>query len=183
VYVSGGTDLANETQNRPLSPDTRYESKLPNEPNNPFVFRPLVQRDHYLKAQRLRSRVAAQRLRNRIGHVHRDSVIPKICLRSAEDVDPLPRLDKVSAVRDAVEKLIADVYAGKLHPRVAAGLAPRLNLQLRAVEATDLERHSPRWSISWLKTRRRALWKGTAKGENVIPASRTGQNSEGQAER
>jgi hypothetical protein len=54
--------------------------------------------------------------------------------------DPLPRLDKVSAVRDAVEKLIGDVYAGKLHPKIAAGLAPLLNLQLRAVEATDLER-------------------------------------------
>jgi hypothetical protein len=39
---------------------------------------------------------------------------------------------KVSAVRDAVE--------GKLHPRVAPGLAPPLNSQPRAVEATDLER-------------------------------------------
>jgi hypothetical protein len=58
----------------------------------------------------------------------------------AEVADPLPKLDKVSAVRDAVEKLIADVYAGKLHPRVAAGLAPLLNLQLRALEATELER-------------------------------------------
>lgn len=54
--------------------------------------------------------------------------------------DPLPRLDKVSAVRDAVDQLIADVCAGKLNPRVAAGLAPLLNLQLRVVEATDLER-------------------------------------------
>jgi hypothetical protein len=53
---------------------------------------------------------------------------------------PLPKLDKVSAVQDAVEKLIADVYAGKLQPRVAAGLAPLLNLQLRTIEATDLER-------------------------------------------
>jgi len=47
---------------------------------------------------------------------------------------PLPRQSqpKVSAVRDAVE--------GKLHPRDAPGLAPPLNLQPRAVEATDLER-------------------------------------------
>ena len=44
------------------------------------------------------------------------------------------------AVRDAVAQLIADVYAGKLHPRVAAGLAPLLNLQLRAMETTGLER-------------------------------------------
>jgi hypothetical protein len=35
--------------------------------------------------------------------------------------------------------MIADVYAGKVHPRVAAGLAPLLNLQLRAIETTDLE--------------------------------------------
>ena len=43
-------------------------------------------------------------------------------------------------MQDAVEKLIADVYAGKLHPRVATSLAPLLNLQLRALEATDLDR-------------------------------------------
>ena len=58
----------------------------------------------------------------------------------AESIDPLPKLEKVIAVQDAVEKLISEVYAGKLHPRVAAGLAPLLNLQLRALEATDLER-------------------------------------------
>lgn len=53
---------------------------------------------------------------------------------------PLLKLDKVLAVQDAVEQLISDVYAGKLHPRVASGLAPLLNLQLRLLEATDLER-------------------------------------------
>ncbi len=57
-----------------------------------------------------------------------------------ELVDPLPKLDNVIAVQGAVEKLISEVYAGKLHPRVAAGLAPLLNLQLRALEATELER-------------------------------------------
>lgn len=57
----------------------------------------------------------------------------------SEISDPLPKLDKVVAVRDTVEKLISEVYAGTLHPRVAAGLAPLLNLQLRALEATDLE--------------------------------------------
>jgi hypothetical protein len=39
-----------------------------------------------------------------------------------------------------VEKLIAEIYAGKLHPRAAAGLAALLNLQLRVVEATDFDR-------------------------------------------
>lgn len=59
---------------------------------------------------------------------------------AAANSDPLPKLDKVIAVRDAVDQLIAEVYAGKLNPRVAAGLAPLLNLQLRTLEVTDLER-------------------------------------------
>jgi hypothetical protein len=59
---------------------------------------------------------------------------------SLEIADPLPALDKATAVRDMVARLIADVYSGKLHPRVGAGLAPLLNLQLRAIETTDLEK-------------------------------------------
>jgi hypothetical protein len=38
-----------------------------------------------------------------------------------------------------VARLIAEIYTGKIHPRVAAGLAPLMNLQLRAIETTDLE--------------------------------------------
>jgi hypothetical protein len=34
--------------------------------------------------------------------------------------------------------LIADVFSGKLSPKIAAGLTPLLSLQLRAIEATDL---------------------------------------------
>jgi len=45
------------------------------------------------------------------------------------------------AVEDTIARLIADVYVGKLSPRIAAGLAPLLNLQMRAIEArTDMER-------------------------------------------
>ena len=58
----------------------------------------------------------------------------------AEILDPLPKLNKAIAVQEAVEKLISEVYAGQLHPRVAASLAPLLNLQLRVLTATDLER-------------------------------------------
>jgi hypothetical protein len=58
----------------------------------------------------------------------------------AEIADPLPKLESATAVRDAVAQLIADVYAGKMNPRVAANLAPLLNLQLRAIETTDLDR-------------------------------------------
>jgi hypothetical protein len=54
--------------------------------------------------------------------------------------DPLPTMDNALAVRDTVARLIADVYAGKINPRIASGLAPLLNLQLRAIETTDLER-------------------------------------------
>ena len=49
-------------------------------------------------------------------------------------------LESATAVRDTVARVIADLYAGKLHPRVAAGLGPLLNLQLRAIEKTDVER-------------------------------------------
>ena len=53
---------------------------------------------------------------------------------------PALALESATAVRDTVARLIADLYAGKLHPRVAAGLGPLLNLQLRAIEKTDVER-------------------------------------------
>ena len=58
---------------------------------------------------------------------------------AAETPDPLPTLDNALAVRDTVARLIADVYAGKLHPRIVTGLAPLLSLQLRAIQITNLE--------------------------------------------
>jgi hypothetical protein len=58
----------------------------------------------------------------------------------AQGLDPLPTLDNAIAVRDTVARLIEDVYAGRVHPRVASGLAPLLSLQLRVIEATDVER-------------------------------------------
>jgi hypothetical protein len=63
-------------------------------------------------------------------------------------------------VRDAVEKLIADVYAGKLQPRVAASLAPLLNLQLRAVGVTDLEQRLEKVERLLAKTESYVLTKG-----------------------
>jgi len=55
-----------------------------------------------------------------------------------ENANALPTLDNSLAVRDTVARLIADVYAGRIHPRIAAGLAPLLNLQLRAIEITEI---------------------------------------------
>lgn len=37
-----------------------------------------------------------------------------------------------------VAQLVADICAGKTHPRIAAGLASLLNLQLRAIEITEI---------------------------------------------
>jgi hypothetical protein len=54
--------------------------------------------------------------------------------------DPLAPLDSAQAVRETVARLIADVYSGKLSPRIATGLAPLLNLQLRAIDTTDVQR-------------------------------------------
>lgn len=49
-------------------------------------------------------------------------------------------MDNALAVRDTVARLITDVYAGRIHPRVAAGLGPLINLQLHAIETADFER-------------------------------------------
>jgi Family of unknown function (DUF5763) len=58
--------------------------------------------------------------------------------------EPLPNLDNAMAVRDTVARLIADVYAGKLHPRIATGLAPLMHLQLRVLEKTEFEKRLAR---------------------------------------
>jgi hypothetical protein len=59
---------------------------------------------------------------------------------AGENLDPLPTLDNALAVRDTIARLIVEVYEGKIHPRIAAGLAPLMSLQLRAIETTNLER-------------------------------------------
>jgi hypothetical protein len=58
---------------------------------------------------------------------------------AADSSEPLPTVDNAIAVRNLVAKLIADVHSGKMHPKVAAGLAPLMNLQLHAIETSNLE--------------------------------------------
>jgi len=58
--------------------------------------------------------------------------------------EPLPKLDTANAVKGAVSRLIADLYAGRLHPRMATGLASLLNLQLRVIQETNLEQRVAR---------------------------------------
>jgi len=67
----------------------------------------------------------------RIGGRHRGS--------PARQDHPLPSVDSAIAVRETVARLIADVHAGKIQPKIAAGLAPLLNLQLRAIETANIE--------------------------------------------
>jgi hypothetical protein len=59
---------------------------------------------------------------------------------AGEDLDPLPSLDNALAVRNTLARLIAEIYEGKIHPRIAASLAPLMSLQLRAIETTNFER-------------------------------------------
>jgi hypothetical protein len=47
-------------------------------------------------------------------------------------------LNNAVGLRDALARLMAEVYAGKIDPRVAAGLAPLMSLQLRTIETVDL---------------------------------------------
>jgi hypothetical protein len=52
---------------------------------------------------------------------------------------PLPGLDNITGVRDALAVMIEDVHANRMHPRTAAGLAPLVNSLIRALEPAELE--------------------------------------------
>ena len=52
---------------------------------------------------------------------------------------PLPQIDSITGVKAALGQMIEDVYANRLHPRTAAGLAPLINTMLRALSSADLE--------------------------------------------
>jgi hypothetical protein len=49
-------------------------------------------------------------------------------------------LVSATAVLETVARLIADLYEGKLHARIAGGLGPLLHLQLLAIEKTVVGR-------------------------------------------
>jgi len=58
--------------------------------------------------------------------------------------DPLPTLDNAIAVRDAVARLIADVLAGRVQPRVAARPSSLMNLLLHTIKTADIEQRLAR---------------------------------------
>jgi len=78
-------------------------------------------------------------------------------------------VDNATAAQDTVTRWTTEVSAGRLNPRVAAGLVPLMSLQLRAIEVADpaqeagagiqpragaveaiLSRHKPYTYCGWL---------------------------------
>jgi hypothetical protein len=58
---------------------------------------------------------------------------------SDDDLPPLPPIQNAGTLRNAVAQLVEAIYSGKFDPKVGLGLAPLLNLQLRAIESSDFE--------------------------------------------
>jgi hypothetical protein len=56
-----------------------------------------------------------------------------------ETSDEFPAAITTIELGDLGARLIADILAGRINPRMPAGLVPLMNLQLRAVETADLE--------------------------------------------
>jgi hypothetical protein len=52
--------------------------------------------------------------------------------------DELTNLHDAVAIRDAVNRVLQDLYSGKVGPRIASAAAPLLNLQMRTIEVTDM---------------------------------------------
>ena len=57
----------------------------------------------------------------------------------SDELRPLPSVDTIEGVKQAVAQMIGDVYSKRLPPRTAAGLAPLINTMLRVLSAADLE--------------------------------------------
>jgi len=56
-----------------------------------------------------------------------------------EVLRPLPAMDSTAGVAAAAEQLAGDVYAGRLHTKKAAGIAPLFNTVLRARHQEEME--------------------------------------------
>jgi hypothetical protein len=67
--------------------------------------------------------------------------------------DPPRDLKSMKGVLEAAGRLIEDVYSGKISPRIAGCVAPLLNLQMRAIQATDLEMRITKLELSQTESR------------------------------
>ena len=75
-----------------------------------------------------------------------------------------------------VAQLIVDVYGGKIQPRVAASLAPLMNLQLRAIETSNLELRVEK--LEKLLSKLEADHDNPARGATAYTWTAEGQNVE-----
>jgi hypothetical protein len=92
---------------------------------------------------------------------------------AGETPDPLPTLDNAIAVRETVAPLIADVYAGRIHPRIVAGSVALMNLQLQAIGTTCLE-----LLVAKLEKLSAELEKLSAEVDERLDRGKKGQRSE-----
>jgi hypothetical protein len=75
-----------------------------------------------------------------VGSADENTALPP----STSSSEPLPKIETTNAVKEVVAQLIADPRFGRLHPRMAAGLASLLILQLRVIQETNLEQRVAR---------------------------------------
>jgi hypothetical protein len=74
---------------------------------------------------------------------------------AAENTDPLPTLNNAIAVRDTVARLIVDVYSGKRHPKIAAGLAPFSICSCARLRLRIWNGESESWRSCWMQRKQR----------------------------
>jgi hypothetical protein len=60
-------------------------------------------------------------------------------LYRARLIELFPHVEHGCPLRNLASQLVDAVYSGRLNPKIGVGLAPLLNLQLRAIESSDLE--------------------------------------------
>lgn len=59
--------------------------------------------------------------------------------RRTVEMDPLPALEKATALLAMFQRIISETYSSRLSPRTAAILGPLLNGLLRIIESTEFE--------------------------------------------
>jgi hypothetical protein len=52
----------------------------------------------------------------------------------------MPAIDTIVGIQQFISQLARDVYAQRLAPRTAAGIAPLLNTMLRTFDPSDVEK-------------------------------------------
>jgi hypothetical protein len=64
------------------------------------------------------------------------------------DVRPLPALDNMAGALKALAVIIEDIHAGRIDPKIAAGVAPLMNSLIRGLEPEETERRLKKWKLN-----------------------------------